>query len=551
MRFVEETGGLWTAEQLRAAEAEIEQQKREWEANRLEALQKEQEAERLRQEEDELLTYSRADAKNQVNNNTKYKYNKQPPTLSTKHTNNNRTNRKRGAADHLSNRDITPSPPPQPPNTQKQGRAANKQTILVRKRITSRSTVSNHSGSERRRRKSLAKRSPSVAPAVPQAVKRQKLATTEQQPPKSIMKRVPKVVRNLKARAALLTQHRREAAAQRRMMLHKKAVSTNAKEKENEDQNDSDSSAVQTTPTNAPTEDEESSECSLDAMYDSNDDDNQSEEAPSKNEPSSDEEDVSEEERQPKKPSKVVRNGKTKKNSTLLSSSSSSSSEYEEEEEPVPKTNHFDINSPRSTRSRGTVKLNLWTLDVSPIMPAKRRSKNNQSNPEQSEEPPTTSPVPSINISKKSIANATTTEAEDSCASVGSFKQAKIRDGFNVKTAVGRKKANAKKNLTNPSSSPSTPQCGRHNTLDNWISKSPRTLRALSPMVILNKDDVPRHMIPSPLAANVSHSHNDVDPLSDEALARQLQLDDDENSKSRRTRAKQVQQRCSENGQTG
>uniref|UniRef100_A0A1A9V1Z9 Helicase domino n=1 Tax=Glossina austeni TaxID=7395 RepID=A0A1A9V1Z9_GLOAU len=67
MRFVEETGAAWTAEQLRAAEEEIEAQKREWEANRLAALQKEEEM--LKQEAEtaeELLTYSRKDATNQI-----------------------------------------------------------------------------------------------------------------------------------------------------------------------------------------------------------------------------------------------------------------------------------------------------------------------------------------------------------------------------------------------------------------------------------------------------------------------------------------------------
>lgn len=47
------------------------------------------------------------------------------------------------------------------------------------------------------------------------------------------------------------------------------------------------------------------------------------------------------------------------------------------------KKNHFDINSPR-TRSSGDVKINLWTLDESPILPEskprkRKRSKNNKS----------------------------------------------------------------------------------------------------------------------------------------------------------------------------
>ncbi|KAF4529302.1 hypothetical protein B566_EDAN011396, partial [Ephemera danica] len=72
MKIVEESESVWTAEQLAAAEAEIEQQKREWEQGRLKALQEQQ---REEQEEEELkmaenlpcnmLTYSSRDAHSQ------------------------------------------------------------------------------------------------------------------------------------------------------------------------------------------------------------------------------------------------------------------------------------------------------------------------------------------------------------------------------------------------------------------------------------------------------------------------------------------------------
>lgn len=51
MRFVEDTEGTWTAVQLKAVEAEIEQQKRDWEANRLAQMKREEEA--MRQNEAE------------------------------------------------------------------------------------------------------------------------------------------------------------------------------------------------------------------------------------------------------------------------------------------------------------------------------------------------------------------------------------------------------------------------------------------------------------------------------------------------------------------
>nr|CAD7426185.1 unnamed protein product [Timema monikensis] len=68
MRFMEETEATWSAEQLAAAEAEIEQQKHEWEMGRLRALQDEEERRaRLTDEDDVLLTFSSEDAHNQVN----------------------------------------------------------------------------------------------------------------------------------------------------------------------------------------------------------------------------------------------------------------------------------------------------------------------------------------------------------------------------------------------------------------------------------------------------------------------------------------------------
>lgn len=67
MRFIEETEAAWSAEQLAAAEREIDEQKREWEQNRLAAL-REEEKRRAREleEENDMLTYSREDATNQV-----------------------------------------------------------------------------------------------------------------------------------------------------------------------------------------------------------------------------------------------------------------------------------------------------------------------------------------------------------------------------------------------------------------------------------------------------------------------------------------------------
>ncbi|KAK9881705.1 hypothetical protein WA026_017223 [Henosepilachna vigintioctopunctata] len=72
MNFIEQTESAWSAEQLAAAERQIEEQKLEWEQNRLAAM-KEEEERRAREleEENELLTFSRDDATNQVSTKSK------------------------------------------------------------------------------------------------------------------------------------------------------------------------------------------------------------------------------------------------------------------------------------------------------------------------------------------------------------------------------------------------------------------------------------------------------------------------------------------------
>lgn len=72
MRFIEETEAAWSAEQLAAAEREIEEQKLEWEQNRLAAMREEAERRaREIEEENDLLTFPREDATNQVSDNIK------------------------------------------------------------------------------------------------------------------------------------------------------------------------------------------------------------------------------------------------------------------------------------------------------------------------------------------------------------------------------------------------------------------------------------------------------------------------------------------------
>ncbi|XP_029163376.1 helicase domino isoform X2 [Nylanderia fulva] len=68
MKFVEEAEGAFSAAQLAAAERELEEQKKEWELDRLRALREEEERRmRLADDDEKPLTFGREDAQNQVN----------------------------------------------------------------------------------------------------------------------------------------------------------------------------------------------------------------------------------------------------------------------------------------------------------------------------------------------------------------------------------------------------------------------------------------------------------------------------------------------------
>jgi hypothetical protein len=71
MKFVEDSEGAFSAAQLAAAERELEEQKKEWELDRLRALREEEERRmRLADDDEKPLTFGREDAQNQVNSTT-------------------------------------------------------------------------------------------------------------------------------------------------------------------------------------------------------------------------------------------------------------------------------------------------------------------------------------------------------------------------------------------------------------------------------------------------------------------------------------------------
>ncbi|XP_014209628.1 helicase domino isoform X2 [Copidosoma floridanum] len=71
MRFVEESDGMFSAAQLAAAERELEEQKKEWELDRLRAMREEEERQmRMTDDDENPITFTREDAQNQVNNSS-------------------------------------------------------------------------------------------------------------------------------------------------------------------------------------------------------------------------------------------------------------------------------------------------------------------------------------------------------------------------------------------------------------------------------------------------------------------------------------------------
>lgn len=524
MRFVEETGGLWTAEQLRAAEAEIEQQKREWEANRLAALKKEEDDARrtVDDEENELLTYSREDAKNQVNNN--------------------------------------------------------RIKAPVNRRLVSVREVSSASASSLKRQRSLKRRRPIVTKAstdpVPPApvtrrpaagmpaAKRSKLANRRKESKEKSQKPSPPA--KTKAAAAMTKKKRkiRSPPPTRRVLRRKCQSSANLTVETADDENDeSQTSTTTETPTTQSDDvgdgtgsgvhgggggaDEfDDSECSLDVMIDSTDA-AESDSTRVTNNSLSDEDDDDDDENSVEDDDEDGDEHDDDEDD-LESQKSGGKENLEIKNRRQSVHNQVDINSPR-TRSRGTVKLNLWTLDVSPILPDMRTGKRKSLRSGGADNnsivaADNKSELVDADDSSSVTASTTTTDFVESesnsiptdgkprvfqptsapppptppqsfvvpISTASNLKQTKIVDGFAKQSVADELKTTASVASASITMTPSTKMLPKKkrklamngedgkgsrklNTLDKWISSSPRTKRALSPMVVLSKDDVSKH----------------------------------------------------------
>lgn len=399
MRFVEDTRETWTAIQLEAVEKEMEQQKREWEANRLaEFRREEEERKRIEAEDNNLLTFSREDAKNQVNISS---------------TKNNHSLRASGNRRKLLTRDSIGL-------DKKLGNKGQITTKAINKKSSPNTSIKTDNSNKKVSHKNIV--SPKTSPNTNK--KNQTISKPNvHSPPKSRLSKA-------------------EASASHRRQLFKRKIS----EKSNIDDNANDSE-VPSEKSNKRNEDFDDSECSLDVMIDSND------------APDSDSNQMS-----------------TNGNSTPTNNDSDSDDGSSSSNIPA-----------RKTRSRGTVKINLWSLATSPIENSGRKSglrnasivdgKTKGKAVNSKEKPVLKRPISSVD------------DATDTGSDTGSLlehgshklkelkvlldkqeiKQAKILDGLSQNNTKpvrrsGGGSGNKKAKLSTT----------KNHTLDKWVSKIPK-----------------------------------------------------------------------------
>lgn len=507
MRFVEETGGSWTAEQLRAAEAEIEQQKREWEANRLATLKKaEEDAKRAAEEENEMLTYSREDAQNQVNN----KSNKRRPInrrlLNAARKQENRKNIGRD-------------------RNRKRGEA--KDIILVQT-TTRPSLRSEAEGTRRILRNNI--RSSSSASLVRRATENSSRKSSMSSEQSKSTKTSPS------KRSTSLRLSRGPGRPSKRARHSEMAVSSGAEEETNGsaaeeiDENAMDNSANgnekdsvlnsgdnvksrrQSEVSEKPRSEElDDSECSLDVMIDSEEQDDSESQTRETS-------DRSEEESYDDEESTIVQTDDAY--SISSQEDEDTNDEYSKENMSAMNStvfesadNHIDTNTPRTTRSHGRLKINLFALDMSQILPELRAKRPSQmrrgrntanasknGNDDSDDEPTTLEDTNGLDVSVDSDSETSTRRNSRSTTRNNDLKNCDSTPppppNWNLRRAIRSSSAKQTppapgKNTKNISAPSEGDKSNHNNTLDKWITISQKT-----PKIILDKNecDKQQHM---------------------------------------------------------
>lgn len=396
---MEATGDAWTAENLRLAEAELEAQKKEWEANRLAAIQKqEEELQKLEQidneggdeyesDEDMMLTYSQEDASNQVKKRIKSSI---PLSRSKKIINKRLTKVKEQHVRIIKN------------NKQSQ--------ISLKKKIVSSP------------KRPLRKR--------PNTISSSKMKASNGRDSVSNKKRKIDISNRRVTRSSP-----KKSSPNKSSCSNKKEPSISSNSDGDDEQNEQESedersfnNGRSSKNTNVTDDDETTmTECSLDVMLHD---------------------------------TTTNSTNCNKSDSENLSSKENPYSDYEEKEGGGPLlknklNNKLDVNSPR-TRSRGSVKINLWTLDESPILPSRNSVHNNKKD--------SSSNLDDVNelISTPKIPNKTKIMLSSSVGSPPKKKQIVNSNGKQQKLPP--------------------PSHGSNSSLmERWVVKTPRTNSTPSP----------------------------------------------------------------------
>lgn len=386
MRFVEDTGANWAAMQIKAVEMEIEQQKREWEEKRLQQLQQaELEKQNADKEDNELLTYSREDSLKKVNIKSNRKSILKKPNSENTNQSTTRTSQKSKNSSNNSNGSIS-------------------RNGIITKENKDKSVASKNNLSDSK--EMVVKLSPKDDGSFKRTTRNAR--KTNEDGMESGVKLNPKF-----------------PLSRQRAMSRKSDISNSSKSKKTI-RSTSESTRSTSMSRQTSVQEDSDSECSLDVMVDSNDvndSDSNSHHKESNFDSTSQDDD------------------------TIMNDDSTVTDETTIEKHPRRlKDEKKSTSSPR-TRSRGTVNLNLWTLDDSPILPPKRQK---------------------ISVSSNTSNKNENFEKDDEKDGKMILKECKI-----TMVDIQNKKSNATSSPQSRSHRRLLSSTKNNHTLDAWIQKTP------------------------------------------------------------------------------
>jgi len=165
--------------------------------------------------------------------------------------------------------------------------------------------------------------------------------------------------------------------------------------------------------------------------------------------------------------------------------------------------NKLDVNSPRTTRSHGSVKINLWTLDVSPILPA-RGSKSKLSKSRSISKNILSSSKDFLNSSSlRSSPKKKNNESKDNDSSSintnnssnSNIEKNNCNKNESIKTDLNSSSNNECRNKINCTTDSLTNNL-KNQTLDKWLTKTPQVV--LNRLTDIDSPKIVKHQQQTP-----------------------------------------------------